>query len=188
MRVDTLVAGCCCSVGRSRHMSVCVCLGVFPVCQGCVVVCRQRGFACAWWAPLYASATSLVSRSGTHLTRPHSNSTQSPPTHPLWVPPTLLLLPRVQPVHPAFHTAAHIFPVGYIATCTFPSSLVAGSTTRYTTTIAEGQGGAALFVVVTADAPGKQWVATTAAGARGPAAATVAVPCVCASACTGLCV
>jgi hypothetical protein len=75
---------------------------------------------------------------------------------------------RVQPAHPAFHTARFIFPVGYTATCTYPSSVAAGGTTRYTTTIAEGAGGAALFVVVAADAPGKQWVATTAVGEHPP--------------------
>lgn len=72
---------------------------------------------------------------------------------------------RVQSIDPAFHTSSHVFPVGYTATCTYPSVTVPGATTRYTTTIAEGSANtAALFVVVAADAPGRQWVGTTPAG------------------------
>lgn len=71
---------------------------------------------------------------------------------------------RVESVHSAFHSPQHIFPVGYIATCSYPSLVTPGSGTRYTTTIAESGQGTALFVIVAADAPGKQWVATSAAG------------------------
>jgi hypothetical protein len=71
---------------------------------------------------------------------------------------------RVESVHSAFHSPQHIFPVGYIATCSYPSLVTPGSGTRYTTTIAESGQGTALFVIVAADAPGKQWVAMSAAG------------------------
>jgi len=75
------------------------------------------------------------------------------------------LPPRVQSTDAAFHSSSTIFPVGYTATCTYLSAVTPGATTRYTATIAEGSGsGSALFVVVAADAPGRQWVATSAAG------------------------
>lgn len=66
---------------------------------------------------------------------------------------------------PAFHNATTIFPVGYTATFLFPSTVDRGAATRYTTIIAEQiNTPLALFVVVAADAPGKQWLDSTPQG------------------------
>jgi hypothetical protein len=67
---------------------------------------------------------------------------------------------------PGWHTARYIYPLGYLSTREFSSTVSKEDTTTYTSSIREGvEGGGPIFVVSAADVPGEEYSDTTPSGA-----------------------